>query len=112
MVPLFVYGSLRRGAEEHHKMEGAKFVESAHTVPRYRLVPVRSFHALTTGSESVSGELFEVSMEKLLELDDWEYGIFARHVIELEGGKLADAYMLVVRPIIQRIVARYLVGIP
>lgn len=110
MVPLFVYGSLRRGAEEHLKMEGTHFLRLASTAAKYRLIPVRSFYALTHGTRRIDGELFHVPMGKLLELDEWEYDIFGRRVIELDDGSLADAYMLVVRPIVQRAVARYLVG--
>jgi len=88
-------------------MLGATFLGVTSTVPLYRLAPIRDFHGLANGTESVEGELFEVSAEKLLELDDWEYDIFARQVVQLVDGHLADAYMLVIDPMASRVVARW-----
>lgn len=119
MYHLFVYGSLRRGAEEHSKMAGAVFMGVATTTAQYRLVPIRDFVGLATGAEAVDGELYQATPEKVRELDGWEYGIFTRRVIELADGRLVDAYMVAdwalrllstrsgVMTIAQRVAARF-----
>lgn len=93
---IFVYGTLMRGEEAHFKLRGAKFLGATRTAPAYELRTLgNDFEALAHGGqEAVPGELYQVSFEKLLELDDWEYSIYARQYIRLEDGSVADAYVL------------------
>lgn len=106
---LFVYGSLRRAGEDHHKMGDAVFMGAARTAPLYTLQSVQNFAALAPGTESVMGELYLCSPAKLAELDDWEYDIFVRTTILLEGGRQVQAYMLAEA---QRTAAQYEDKIP
>jgi gamma-glutamylcyclotransferase (GGCT)/AIG2-like uncharacterized protein YtfP len=91
---LFVYGTLRSGEEAAFKMEGAQLLGECLTSPRYRLVQKPSFLGLVDGDESVPGELYAVSPEKLMELDEWEDNIFRRSSITLRDGRIADCYKL------------------
>lgn len=93
---LFVYGTLMRGEEAHGKLRGARFLGEARTRPRYGLRTLGDdFEALVQGGrDAVPGELYEVSLAKLLELDEWEYDIYLRDYIYLEDGSVADAYVL------------------
>lgn len=93
---LFVYGSLMRGQEAHFKLKGTRFLGATRTVPRYRLkVLGKDFEAIVPGgSDAIPGELYEVSFDKLLELDDWEYNIYTRQYIHVDDGSVCDAYVL------------------
>ena len=93
---LFVYGTLMRGEEAAFKMDGARLIGRCRTQPWYELCVLGDdFEALARGGkDAVLGELYEVSFEKLLELDAWEYSIYERGYIHLEDGSVADAYVL------------------
>jgi gamma-glutamylcyclotransferase (GGCT)/AIG2-like uncharacterized protein YtfP len=94
--PLFVYGSLRNGAEEHWKMHGTKFVGPVLTAPEYRIFETTNIKALALGGqESVAGELYLVGPEKLVELDNWELALYSRQLIKLSNGDAAFAYVLI-----------------
>lgn len=91
---LFVYGTLMRGEEAHHKLNGAQFLGKVNTAPRYRLNRIdNDFYEMTSGNESVPGELYEVTSDLLQSIDEWEYSIYYRKEIELEDGSFAYAYM-------------------
>lgn len=94
---LFVYGTLMRGEEAHHKLRGCRFLGEVNTASKYRLEKLGEddFEALVEkGTGCVSGELYEVTLEKLAELDDWEYDIYERDYVRLADGGIADAYIL------------------
>ena len=92
----FVYGTLMCGEEAHDKMHGARFLAQICTEPQYSLKTLADdFEALVRGGrDSIPGELYQVSFEKLLELDRWEYEIYVRDYVYLEDGSVADAYLL------------------
>jgi gamma-glutamylcyclotransferase (GGCT)/AIG2-like uncharacterized protein YtfP len=83
-VHLFVYGSLKRGGRHHHELEGATFLGPAETAPGYRLEPLGEYLALVEaeaaepGSGCVPGELFEVPLTKLPDLDAFEGDAYER----------------------------------
>lgn len=93
---LFVYGSLMRGGEAHSKLRGSRFLGETRTLPRYQLkVLGKDFEAIVPGgNDAIPGEVYQVSFEKLLELDDWEYDIYVREYIHVEDGSVCDAYVL------------------
>jgi gamma-glutamylcyclotransferase (GGCT)/AIG2-like uncharacterized protein YtfP len=92
---IFVYGSLKTGASEHWKMDGAKLVGPAETAPHYRLKEFPGFTGLTPGGgESIKGEVYEVDDRKLTELDVWEYQIYRRDVLQLADGRQVFGYLL------------------
>lgn len=98
LVPLFVYGTLRRGEEDHEEMGklGAKFVGVVSTAPAYHLQHVGADKAaLVPGGESIKGELYLVPEASLPALDSFELSDYSRAQVEISGLKtLAWAYVL------------------
>lgn len=85
-----------RGEEAAFKLEGARFLRDARTCPNYSLETLGDdFEALARGGrKAIPGELYQVTFDKLCELDDWEYSIYVRDYVYLEDGSVADAYLL------------------
>ncbi len=69
---VFVYGTLRRGASNACRMEGARFVETGKL--RGRLYRIDWYPGLVLDAEAgwVMGDLFRVSPEHLRQLDGYE----------------------------------------
>lgn len=93
---LFVYGTLMSGEEANYKMDGSTLIGQINTAPLYYLVSLMAlgegYYGLEHGGrESVPGELYHVSLEKLAELDAWEEH-YQREYVMLEDGKVAEAY--------------------
>jgi gamma-glutamylaminecyclotransferase len=87
---LFVYGSLKRGEENHHLMAGQTFLARAVTAPKYRLYSLGRYPGLVHDGEcgqSIHGELWSVAPSKLEALDEFEGSPdhFRREPIELLG---------------------------
>jgi gamma-glutamylaminecyclotransferase len=84
---LFVYGSLKRGGRHHAELGGAPFLGEARTLVGYALEPLDEYLALVTvpGAGEVSGELFEVDEELLVELDRFEGPAYARTPLTVVG---------------------------
>lgn len=93
-IRLFVYGSLRCGAENHHELRGAVFLGVIRTAPRYGVTQLGAYPALVSGSESVIGELYEVKQENVPALDAFEGSGYRRGLVRLEDGGHAEAYFL------------------
>jgi gamma-glutamylcyclotransferase (GGCT)/AIG2-like uncharacterized protein YtfP len=72
-MQLFVYGTLRRDAANHHELRDARFVGLARTAPRYELVDMGGYPALLEGGDRVvHGELYEIDDALLASLDAFE----------------------------------------
>jgi gamma-glutamylcyclotransferase (GGCT)/AIG2-like uncharacterized protein YtfP len=70
---LFVYGTLRRDAANHHELRGAQFVGLARTQPLYELVDMGGYPALLEdGGSVVYGELYEIDDALRATLDVFE----------------------------------------
>lgn len=71
-VPVFVYGTLRRGGSNAFRMDGAEFVAEA-TV-RGKLYPISWYPGVVLDAEAapVKGDIFRVSAEQLAALDAFE----------------------------------------
>lgn len=68
---VFVYGTLRRGGSNHHRMTGSEFVSRASVAGQ--LYKVGWYPGLVLGGAGrVMGELFRVSPELLAALDFYE----------------------------------------
>ena len=95
LTRLFVYGSLKRGLENHHVFAQAQFVGECRTVSLYRLFDLGAYLALSPGGESpVLGELYLVSEAVLRQLDAFEGVEYFRGSVTLSNGDPADAYLL------------------
>jgi gamma-glutamylaminecyclotransferase len=71
MTHLFVYGTLKRGFNNHKRLSAARFVESLQTIAGYQLykyngLPIMIFSG---GESRVNGELYEVSRIVLEKID-------------------------------------------
>lgn len=94
---LFVYGSLLPGEAHHSAMEGCSSLGAAQTAAGYRLVELQQYPCMvTSGARRVHGELYQVSRDKLMELDRLkEHGsLFHRQTIALASGEEAQAYLM------------------
>lgn len=90
---IFVYGTLKRGRENHHWLAGQRFIAEARTQPLYRLFDMGGYPGMIRDDNGVAveGELWEVDEGGLARLDvleDIEGGEYERVLIELEEGKV------------------------
>ncbi|MGL4422817.1 MAG: gamma-glutamylcyclotransferase family protein [Gemmataceae bacterium] len=97
---LFVYGTLRRGERNHRRIADQTFLGLARTEPEYKRLNLGPYPGLVAGTESVAGELYQVSDCALGELDDFEGvpTLFDRRAIALidrPPGELVQAYFWV-----------------
>lgn len=93
---LFVYGSLKRGFSNHPLMATAVFVGECRTAPRYRLLVLGPYPALSDGGDrAIAGELYSVDRRLLSKLDDFEGAAYRRRTVHLAEGRAAEAYFLV-----------------
>jgi gamma-glutamylcyclotransferase (GGCT)/AIG2-like uncharacterized protein YtfP len=93
-IRLFVYGSLRRGAENHQELARATFVREVMTAPKYGVTRSGAYPALVSGSRSVAGELYELEHGDLPALDAFEGSGYRRALVRLSDGGDAEAYFL------------------
>jgi gamma-glutamylcyclotransferase (GGCT)/AIG2-like uncharacterized protein YtfP len=94
-VPLFVYGSLKRGFSHHDRLAGAEFVREATTARGHRLVVYGAYPALVRCRDGVvCGELWLVGAALLAELDRFEDvpHLYVRRGVALEDGSEAQSY--------------------
>ncbi len=86
---LFIYGTLKRLGSNQHYMQGQRFVDTAVTVPQYRMYDIGGYPGMIADSQdglSIHGEVWEVSeeaLQKLDELEDLDSGEYAREIIPL-----------------------------
>jgi gamma-glutamylaminecyclotransferase len=104
MIPVFVYGTLKRGFANHSFMEGATFVGEARTLQRYPLVVGNAWftpYLLPEAGEGhpVKGELWHVPESMLPALDELESvhlpNGYRRQLIAVmldSGGRTHDAW--------------------
>lgn len=93
---LFVYGTLRRGAANHHELGDAVYVRQAVTAARYELVDMGGYPALLDrGQTAVVGELYEVGAAQLAQLDAFEDvpTLYERQTVQIDGMAVA-AYVM------------------
>ena len=74
-VRVFLYGTLKRGERLHFAVESQVFVGVAATKPCYRLYSLGTYPGLVEADGqglSIEGEIWEVDVQCLRELDDIE----------------------------------------
>ncbi len=91
-LPLFVYGTLKRGGRSHGRLADSQFLGVAWTKPLYRMYNCGSYPALVAAvdGESVGGELYRVSLEVMADLDEFESD-YRRVPLQLIGS-VAEAW--------------------
>jgi gamma-glutamylcyclotransferase (GGCT)/AIG2-like uncharacterized protein YtfP len=94
---LFVYGTLKKGERNHNFLQNAVFLREVRTQPEFRLIDFGTFPGMTAGGKAIEGELYHVTEDELGRIDDFEgedgEGLYARHLIQLEDGSQAFAYV-------------------
>jgi gamma-glutamylaminecyclotransferase len=90
MTLVFVYGTLKRGGENHGWIEPQQFVAEACTAPIYRLFDLGGYPGMVRSADGVSiqGEVWSVDEAGLTRLDvleDVEGGEYERVAVQLEG---------------------------
>ena len=89
MPLLFVYGTLKRGGENHRALSGQRFVGEARTEARFRLHLLDGYPgmvAVPAQGRSIEGEVWEVdgaALERLDELEGTGMGLYARVPVRL-----------------------------
>lgn len=74
-VPVFVYGTLKKGERAYGRLKGSKLIAMADLQPEYKLLNCGRYPALVkakNGTNEVSGEIYEVTKDVLQELHDYE----------------------------------------
>jgi gamma-glutamylaminecyclotransferase len=92
-LPLFVYGSLKRGQANHGALKGARFLGVARTAEAFGLREIDGYPALVPGGQAIVGELYELSIQQSSELDEFEGEQYERREIALANGGAAIAYL-------------------
>lgn len=89
---IFVYGTLKRGHDNHHWIERQRFVDVARTRPVYRMHDLGGYPGMVHAAEgegmAIEGEVWEVDPSGLARLDvleDIDGGEYERVPVELEG---------------------------
>ncbi len=90
MTQVFVYGTLKRGSENHHWIAGQQFIAEACTRPVYRLFDMNGYPGMIRDAHGVAveGEVWNVDSPCLARLDvleDVAGGEYERVTLELEG---------------------------
>jgi gamma-glutamylcyclotransferase (GGCT)/AIG2-like uncharacterized protein YtfP len=80
---IFVYGTLRRGGSNHHRMKDAGFLSTAQVNGRLYRIDWYPGLIPDDSASSVHGEVFEVSREILNELDAFEGDEYLRVKLEV-----------------------------
>jgi gamma-glutamylcyclotransferase (GGCT)/AIG2-like uncharacterized protein YtfP len=88
-LPVFVYGTLRRGLNNHHYLAGCPCLGRARTGPEYELWADSVPYCVRTGpdrGEAVTGELYEVDDVVLAALDELEGHprVYRREAVDVE----------------------------
>lgn len=74
-VPVFVYGTLKKGERAYSKLKGSKLIAMAELQSEYKLINCGRYPALIkakNGTNAVPGEIYEVSKEVLQNIHDYE----------------------------------------
>lgn len=87
-MPLFVYGTLKRGGGNHRWLADQQFIGEARTRPGFTLYALDGYPGLvpSPAAPGVTGELWTVDAARLAELDGFEgvdEGLYARQRIAL-----------------------------
>ena len=91
MKRIFVYGTLKRGCKNHRNLAGQTYAGEARTVPGFRLYSLGDYPGMAadpTDFEGVTGEVWEVDDDMLVQLDAFEgvsEGLYRREPVPLEA---------------------------
>lgn len=72
MALVFVYGALKRGGKNNHKLLCSDFIGEGETMPVFEMMNLGSDPGVVKGTNKICGEVFEVDSNTLHELDKLE----------------------------------------
>lgn len=98
---VFVYGTLKRGGENHGWISPQRFIAPARTRPLYRMFDLGGYPGMIRSSDglAIEGEVWEVDEDGLARLDvleDIAGGEYERVRVELDGdfaGLAVEGYL-------------------
>jgi gamma-glutamylaminecyclotransferase len=101
MTRVFVYGTLKRGGENHEWIKSQTFVAPARTKPFYRMFDLGGYPGMIRSEDGIAieGEVWDVDdvgLTRLDVLEDIEGGEYERVKIELQGefaSQLVEGYL-------------------
>lgn len=90
MTRVFVYGTLKRGGENHGWIAKQRFIAAARTLPLYRMYDLGGYPGMIEAADglAIQGEIWEVDEAGLTQLDvleDTDGGEYERVLVQLEG---------------------------
>jgi len=94
---LFVYGTLRRGEENHGVLANARLIESRVALLGYEMLSLGAYPGIIArAGATATGELYEVPRDDLAALDELEDypELYDRRWVELANGAHALTYVL------------------
>ncbi len=66
---IFVYGTLRKGENNHHLLEKSEYLGLFETDPDYQLVDLGSYLGMIKGNSKITGEVYRIDDQLLAQLD-------------------------------------------
>jgi len=90
---VFVYGTLRRGKNNHHRMHGAESVGEATVRDHAKTTRVGGPAIVPSRGHEVRGELYRIDARTLRDVDQYESPEFERRPVRLADGRTAWAYV-------------------
>ena len=94
---LFVNGTLMRGLALNGNLDGAEFLEEAHTAPIYRVYSIDDIHPgmfeVEQGGVSVPGELYRVPPDVWARVEAGEPPNLYKGPVRLADGRVVDGIL-------------------
>jgi len=94
--PVFVYGTLKKGENNHFFLKNSEFICSTQTSGKYTMLDLGSYPAVIISPKNyyISGEIYEVNDATFLQLDRLEDypNYYIRRMIMTKAGILAWMY--------------------
>ena len=93
---IFVYGSLKKGFSNHHRMENSEFICSTRTLEEFAMVDLDMFPGVIKDKKvsCIQGEVYNLNTNTLEQIDIYEGEWYSREDVELEAGFTAQMYFL------------------
>ncbi|HIB01515.1 MAG TPA: gamma-glutamylcyclotransferase [Phycisphaerales bacterium] len=93
LIPLFVYGTLRKDEKNHYRLEGAEFLGERVLFGYARTIGVGPAIIPNDEDDHVLGELYGVEPEVLEKIDEYEGAEYPWELVRLEDGTEVNAYI-------------------
>ena len=97
---IFVYGSLKKGFSNHHRIENSEFICSTRTLEEFAMLDLDMFPGVLKEKKvsHIHGEVYDLDTNTLEKIDIYEGEWYSRENVELEAGFTAQMYFLVKYP--------------